>query len=515
MVPAPANGRSHARRGDPHGFGLGRAFGLAFSAVGRWAWKPEHRGAGGLQGQAFRAVRVAWLAARGLARDHCGLRAAALTYITVFSLAPLLALSFAAAKGLGLYESLIHENVRPMLDRTFGPAAGGESTSHALRRVIDELLGFVDRTDVRALGIFGLLLVLWTGLKLLAAIEGTLNDIWGAERPRNLVRRLADYLAMVVVPPILLAAATAGLAAARTASGADGPDPSAGAPWFAYLARVLPFLSIWFVFAFLYTAMPNARTRLASATLGALVAALLWQAALVLHIHFQVGVARYSAIYSSFAAVPIFLVWLNVSWMIVLFGAELCFAHQSEPSYVEPPGERQDERGLLEVVGLRSAALLSVDFLRGAPPPSTPSLASRLELPEPTVVSALERLVAAGLVAPVDGAEQQRWVLARDPSVLRVEQVLAALGGGGERAVIPARSEVDAVADGVLRGLDEDLSSSRHNLTLRELGEATRSEAQLTGASLSPAQPPAVPRSDSMRDDPAAPGFERPSRQVV
>jgi len=454
---------------------------LAFGeTVALEAWRPAHLAATGLRGLGWRLLRVGWLAGRGTLRDQCLLRASALTYITVLSLVPLLALSFAVADGFGFYAALEHDVISPFLDRTFGllpkPGDGVASAESglAMRMAINQVLAFVDGTDFSALGIFGLLALLWTGLKLLGAVEQAFNDIWDAARPRTLMRKVADYMAMVVVTPIFIFAAAAITTAAQGSSFARFLRENAGMGVVIDVGiQVAPLLALWGSFTFLYYAMPNARTQFSSAAIGGIVAAVLWQSALLLHIKFQVGVAGYSAIYSSFAAVPIFLVWVNVSWVIVLLGAELCFAHQSEPSYPEAPSARPADPALGVNAGLRAIVRIATSFAGGEAPRTSTAIAEELALPEPAVGNALALLVRAGILAMGENEDEPIYMFARDPGTIRVKEVLDALRRSGAGVDLEPRTASDVVADRTLSGLEAEFVASPHNRTLRELAELT------------------------------------------
>jgi len=446
------------------------------------AWQPARLRASGLRATGWRIVRVAWLAGRGTLRDQCLLRASALTYITVLSLVPLLALSFAIAKGFGFYHAFVHDVISPFLDRTFGPSkipgvgSAPAESGLAMRDAIDQVLGFVDGTKFGALGIVGLLALLWTGLKLLGAVEQAFNDIWDAARPRTLMRKVADYMAMVVVTPIFIFAAAGITTAAQGSSFARFLRESAGLGVVIDVGiQVAPLLALWASFTFLYFAMPNARTKFSSAVLGGFVAAVLWQSALLLHIKFQVGVAGYNAIYSSFAAVPIFLVWVNVSWVIVLLGAELCFAHQSEPTYPEAPSARPSDPSLGVKAGMRAVVRLATSFAAGERPRTSSSIAEELTLPEPAVGNALALLVRAEILAMAEQDDEQVYVLARDPGTIRVKEVLDALRRAGIGVDLAPRMASDVVADRTLAGLEAEFVASPHNFTLRQLAEQTMS----------------------------------------
>ncbi len=452
------------------------------------AWRLERLKAKGLRGTVWRMARVAWLAGRGFLRDQCLLRASALTYITMLSIVPLLALGFAVAKGFGFYSMLKTDTINPFLNRTFGtlPEAGTEigtaESGLVMRMAIDQILGFVDGTKFSALGIVGLVLLVWAGLKLLGSVEKAFNDIWGVPRPRTLMRKVADYLAMVVVTPILLLAATGITSAAQGSAFAGFLREDVGLGGLMELGvELVPLVALWAAFTFVYYAMPNARTRFSSAVLGGLVAALLWQGALMLHIRFQIGVASYSAIYAGFAALPIFLVWINVSWVVVLLGAELCFAHQSEPSYHEAPRAQPTDPAVVVTTGLRAAVRIATAFVAGAPPRTTEALALDLALPEPKVSEALAELERNGILLLTEQGEETVWVFARDPTTVRVKEVLDTLRRACGKVDLPPNSPCDVLADRSLSGLETEAASSRYNRTLRELAEEAIAAGDVPG----------------------------------
>jgi len=457
-------------------------------AVALEAWRPERLQVHGLRGRAWRLARVSWLAGRGFLRDQCLLRASALTYITMLSLVPLLALGFAVAKGFGFYKLLVAETIDPFLNRTFGklPEPGGEvgagEDDLVIRLAIKQVLDIVDGTKFSALGIVGLVLLVWAGLKLLSSVEQSFNDIWGVPRPRTIMRKVADYLAMVVVTPILLLAATGITSAAQASSFAGFLREQAGlGPVMEIAVKLVPVFALWAAFTFVFYAMPNARTRVTSAALGGFVAAILWQAALLLHIRFQIGVANYSAIYASFAALPIFLVWINVSWLIVLFGAELCFAHQSEPSYPEAPRAQPTDPAVVVTTGLRAAVRIATAFAAGAPPRTSAGIALDLSLPEPKVSEALAGLERSGILAITEQGEEPGWVFARDPGTVRVKDVLDVLRRSCGKVDLPPTSASDVLADRSLSGLEAEAASSGYNRTLRELAEEALAAGDLAG----------------------------------
>ncbi len=409
-------------------------------------------------------LRVVYLATRGFVEDACLFRASALTYITVLSLVPMLAFSFAVAKGMGFYGALIENTIRPFLESTFG--------TNEVRQAIEKVLDFVDRTDVSTLGTVGLLFLLYTAIKLLSSVEESFNHIWGAHRARTLVRKLTDYMALLVVTPILLFAVTR-IAGSAPGNAQDGLAPQGvqhDNPLLATALKLAPLLSLWISFSFIYLVMPNARTRWRSAMIGAMVGGTLWQLTLLIQIQFQLGIARYNAIYSGFAALPIFLIWVQMSWVTVLLGAEVCFAHQSAASYYpdSPAAGSLRER---ERIALRALARIGARSLRGEPAGSAPELASALGVSLRPLELVLGELVDGGLLAATRSRGADTYLLARDMDRIQVKVVLDLFRGPLERPATPSGDAADADVEACLVGLDEALGESRHNLPLRALAE--------------------------------------------
>jgi len=451
----------------------------------RTAWTREHATAGGLRGAAWRAVRVSYLAVSGFLRDDCPSRAAALTYVTVLSLVPMLALSFAVAKGFGFYDSLLRETISPALDETFGALDRSSSfvlapesyvvqeQSHAVRLALETVLQFVQRTDVSALGWMGLAVLVFTVLKLLGSIEGTFNHIWGVARARSWVRKLTDYLALLVVAPLFLFVATGVTTAARSSSlfqWISGQEHVRGVLDLGL--KLGPLLVLWAGFTFVYVALPNARTRFSSALLGAVVGGTLWQVVLLVHLEFQVSIARYNAIYSGFAALPVFLMWIHFSWLSVLVGAEVCNAHQSEPSCSQPSETNEEDQAFRELLALRCLGRIGEAFLGGTAPWTVDRLAQDLALPRRPVAELLAELCDCNLVCEVLQEGEPTYVPARTLESITIHEVLTRLRGRNGFEGTVSTAAVDEALDAALGGLAREAADSRHNRTLHSLAQA-------------------------------------------
>ena len=450
-----------------------------------WRLDTSPRGLAARTGR--RIGRLGFLTASGFHGDRCLVRASALTYTTVLSLVPLLAVCFSVLKGLGWYEEFRQETLKTWLDQLAPESAGGSTDfAQGLRAGIENVLGLVDRTDLRGLQAIGLVLVIWAVIRLLGTIEASFNDIWGARRSRSFLRKLTDYLAIVFVAPILLVVGGAVSAAVRKSEGAlFGVDLSEAAGW---LLRFAPLFLSWLAFSFVYAALPNTRTRIRASLIGGFVAAVAWQAALALHVEFQLGVARYNAIYSTFAALPIFLIWVQLSWAIVLFGAEVAYAVQHEGEFRRIVGWREPSPSERARLVVRVAARLAQAFVEDTAPRSEGDLARELGVPSTPVDDALEVLAAAGLAAASEEDEARLWRIARDPARVTLSDVLDAALAGGDGA-LAAAGELDRIVDRQLGLLGEERRGSPANLTLREVVERAARDRAAAADGLTAARP--------------------------
>lgn len=414
----------------------------------------------------LRVLRIGTMVVQGLLRTEGFIRAAALTYITVLSLVPFLALGFSVAKGLGAYEKLRSEVVKPFLDETFPPdevaatpttdepKAGATKPSDApkktdsvgTRQAIEKVLEFVDKTGFGNLGAIGLLFLMLAAQKLLTSIEEAFNRIWGIRKSRSWIRKLTDYTAIIVVTPILLLVATTLGSALQTETvqGLISKLPGAGI----VMAYVVPLLVLWIGFTFLYVCLPNTKVPIKSAFIGGIVGGTLWYLFQILHVRFQVGVAGYNAIYAGFAAFPIFLAWLYSVFVIVLVGGLVAWAHEHEPMHSTLRRAGVETMADRELVAVRALRAISATFADGKGMIPEDDLAARCAVPVSKLAEVLDPLVEAGLLAHVNEGRTPGWLPTRPLDAIRIQDVLDALRGARAKN-LESGDEVAAIVDGV------------------------------------------------------------------
>ena len=357
---------------------------------------------------AFHWMRTLSLAVHGFVVDKCPLRAAALTLVFVFSLAPALAVGFSVAKGFGAQEK-VKAVLYERLQLEAGATESGESTSAvSIRDVMERIFEYVEKTRIEALGLIGLGIMLYAAYKVLSSIEKTMNVIWGIRRRRRLLRRLVDYIAVLVVFPIMLmitALITASLRSETVLSIVDLEK-------YAFLAQsagaLLGFSFAAAGFWFLYFFFPNRRVPPLSAAAGAIVAAILWQVLQSLHIGLQVGVQKYSAIYVTFAAFPIFVLWLYMSWQVTLFGAELSYAHANQRDMEYGGLTFNPSPAYREQLAVGAMTIAARAFLQEKPLPTVEAMARQLAAPGRVMRDVVEQLARSKLLVELQ-EDQSRY----------------------------------------------------------------------------------------------------------
>jgi membrane protein len=424
-------------------------------------------GAGGRYGRRglYRVSRIATATAQGFLANRLTVRAAALTYYTVLSLVPFLAFAFAILKGFGVYRTFVDATLRPYVRDTFGENA-------SLLGAMERVLRFVDRTDVSALGVLGLVALVYTCLSLLGSVEDALNEAWGARTRRTFLRQVTDYVTLLVITPLLTVAATAVAAAAQSSFVVEFLRDALGlGVVIDFLLHFTSVLVVGLALFAVYLILPNARVRALSAAVGAAVAALAWQAALIVYVRFQVGVSNFNALYSVLSAIPIFLVWTYVSWIVVLVGAQVAASHQNERTIRQRLRATRADQALRETLALLVAARVARAFVAGVPWRSRTETADLVELSPLTIEQTLDALVRGGVLARTAGAGDPTYLPARDLDALRVEDVRAALRKEADADGVRADLErhLDPGLLRVLRAAEEPARDAGWNLTLREL----------------------------------------------
>jgi membrane protein len=285
-----------------------------------------------------------------------------------------------------------------------------------------------------ALGTLGGALLILTTILAVGNVERALNAIWGVTKQRPWVRRIPDYLAVVLISPLLLGVA---LSLGASLSSPWVVQKLLESPVFATLYDAglsqAPTVLVIAGFTFLYWFLPNTDVRFRSALLGGTVAGILFGVAQRLYLGLAVGVAQYDAFFGGFAALPLLMVWIYFSWAVALLGAQVAYAHQTLPLY------RREVRGApagpaaRESIGLAVALAIAHAFRHGGRPWDEDALSEHLDVPPRTVRDVIAQLEKGGIVAPLaDPTRSGVWQLARPADRVHVIDVVEALRGPRE-----------------------------------------------------------------------------------
>jgi membrane protein len=402
-------------------------------------------------------LRYPFALVRDLLTGELNLRAMGLVYTTLLSLVPLAAFAFAVLKGLGVHrdlEPLIYEFLRPIGERATELTA--------------QFMNFVDNVRGDVLGSVGLAFLLYTVISTIQKLEEAFNFAWHVERPRSIMRRVSEYLSLMVVGPVFIVVVF-------SLFGALGSNDAMR--WltehepFGTILRGLgvigPFLFVTGVFTFLYDFVPNTHVRLKPAFIGGLVAGLLWAGSGALFARIVAASAQMVAIYAGFAIFLAALIWIYLSWLILLIGAQLSFYVQN-PRYLRVgQGHVRLTSALRERLAFTVMLLIARKFVAGESPWQLRALSEDLQIPGSALATVTRSLEHAGLLTLT---EDEELIPARDLEGIQLTDILQAVRD--ERRYdtwLLWRARTEPAADEVANSLEAGMRERIAGTSLREL----------------------------------------------
>lgn len=386
----------------------------------RLVWEQNLQEMHWLKRTLLRQLQMVFLVIRDFYNNRSLLRASALTYYTILSLVPLLALTFALLKAFGVQNQL-----QPLILDKLNVGDG---------QIAEAIVGYINNTQVAQMGAVGLIFLLVAVISLLTNIEAAFNDVWGVNNLRPMLRRFSDYLSVILVGPVLLISTISMTSSLISHSFTQRLlEMQMIGSLIVFVLKITPFIFMWLAFTLLYVFMSNIKVQWRAALIGGVVGGTLWQIAQLGYVHFQVGVARYNAIYGTMAALPVFMVWVYLSWVIVLFGLGVCYAKQNLRTGARDLRREEVNRRSLEQVALALLVTLADRFHRGDPAINHDQLARLLYVPLRLCRAILTQLEQLGLVTEISGhAGWPSYQLGRDADNLSVSEIYRMLRNVGE-----------------------------------------------------------------------------------
>lgn len=426
-------------------------------------WRKDANGLPFLQRFFIGLLRILSVLIRDVAGERIHLRAASLTFYTLLSIVPVLAMLFGIAKGFGLDRLLEQELL-----------ARGQGQEEVISRMIGSAHNLLESTKGGVVAGVGVLVLFWSVLKVFGSIEKSFNEIWGGVRERPLLRKATDYLSLSILCSVLLSISSA-LTVLITSEVTFFVNRvkilEALSPAIFLGLKLLPLMVICLLFILINVALPNVRVAFTSAVLGGVLAGTAFQLFQEVYIEFQIGVSKYNAIYGSFAALPLFLVWLQVSWLIVLLGARVAFAFQNL--------ERLDTRSKFAPMAMDARRVLAllvthriVKHFRSADGPvGEEMLARELEVATELLSATLDDLLSCRVIVQVrsDNDRETAYLPGLDPEKITIQLVMNRLDQDGSRDFpFPPSDTLERITEAVEQ-LQQTVRTSPSNLLLKDL----------------------------------------------
>ncbi len=411
----------------------------------------------------IRQRRIIYLLYKGIKRDNIYIKASALTFYSILSVIPLVALAFGIAKGFGLSDEL-----RAQIIMQF----------HNQEQVMNWILDFANNTLEQTSGGWlagiGVAFLFFSVGQLLSYVESTFNSIWRVEETRVWYRQVTDYLAVIILVPSLFIASSSVTVLATTQlteilSQSDMLEVFK--PVVSFLVKLIPFILLCTLSTAAFLAMPNTRVKLRSALFAGLIAGIALQVLQIVYVESQMGITRLGTLYGSFAAVPLLMVWIQMSWVVVLMGAQLSYYMQNITRYefefdVQTVSPKQKKR--LSLLVMHS---LIEDFVNGVKPRAPEEISMELSLPVRTVHDCLDMLHEASMVTEVWNEDTERYVYqpATDINKMTLSFVLERIEASGSLHKVVINNADYRKIDTALTKFENLIASSEVNVLLRDI----------------------------------------------
>ncbi len=408
-------------------------------------------------------LRILLLAFRGYEEDKVSLRSSALTFYSMLSVVPVVAMTLGISIIAGIEKNLIN-----YLNEQF---AGQQEV---LDWIIKFAHSFLENTKGGFIAGVGFIILIWTVMKVFGNIESSFNAIWQIRKSRNWFRKFSDYISMLIIAPILLVSSSSATVFIKTSMEqliSEISILSMIGPLIFFFIKLIPYVLIWLLLTMVFMVMPNTKVNFKSAFIAGIISGTLFVFVQWLYLYFQIGVSKYNAIYGSFAALPLFLVWMQTSWLIVLFGAEISFAVQNVEKYEFEPDTHNLSQFSWRVLTLMVAHLLVKNFANGEKAMTAQEISKRLEIPIRSVREILYKLVDSNILSEVNTQYEKEvaYQPAVDTNILTISYVLNAIDhSGADKILAIASSEKNQIIK-ILNDFDIAIQNAKGTMLIKDI----------------------------------------------
>ena len=399
----------------------------------------------------IRLLRIFMIVLRGISKGKLSLRSSSLTFYSLLAIVPSLAIIFGIAKGFG-GEKYIRNFI-------LGNLAIQEET---MSRFIDFANKLLERTRGELIAGIAFILLIWTIIIVLNTVERTFNNIWQIYKKRSFIRKFTDYLALILVSPALIiisSSLTVYISTQLDSLSEKVMVLEYITPMVIFLMKLIPYVLIWILLTFVYMIFPNTKVKFKSALLAGIVAGTVYQVIQWYYIRFQTGVTNYNAIYGSFAAIPLFLIWMNLSWRIILFGAEISFADQNVDTYDFEDNSMRLSHAHQRLLAMMIMHRIITQFEEGKRPLTSSEIAINLGIPSRLNNQLINQLIDCELVSETYDQEKTEsgFQPARAISSITIQNVIYTLDHHG-------MADIHVNDDRLLESLKEKISAFQSTL---------------------------------------------------
>lgn len=404
-------------------------------------------------------LKLIYATVKGYTTNELTLRAMSLVYTTLLSIVPLLAFSVSILKAFGVVEN----QLEPFLNNFLDPL--GEKGSE----ITTQILGFINRINFGVLGIVGLLMLIYTSISLIMKIEDSLNHIWKIRKGRSIIRRVSDYITILLIGPVLMFSAiglTASFESNAVVKEIISIEPLGTLVFFA--AKFIPYLFVFLVFTFIYIVIPNTKVKFKSAFIGGAIAGIAWQTTGWIFAVSVAKSAKYAAIYSSLAVLILFMIWLYVNWLILLIGAQIAYCHQNLETLDLGKSIFQLSGKVKEKLAFMVMYLIGYNFYHNKEKWTNQSLAAHLGLPDDPIDETIQELEKVNLIVEV-GEDNPYYVPAKSIESIKLSEILDASRINKETSMLENRYLSEPEVDQVTQKLDDAIHSALGDSTLKDL----------------------------------------------
>jgi len=438
-------------------------------------WDTELTSVSFLKRQVIKFFRILHLIIRGFREDELPLRASGLTFVTLLSLGPLLGFIFAIFKGLG-YGREKYAEIKTSIEGLL------EEMPPEVQQFISDMIDNVMDSNAGGIGGFALIILIYTVVKVMGNIEHSFNRVFGVTSSRTFLRKVTDYVSTLLLVPVCVVAA--GAAAGFRTTSFWQMQPEAVHEAYGHLVALVPLFVAWIAFSILYIIMPNTRVKFVSAFSGGLGAALIWVGWQKFYVKTQswlfAGESK-DLIFGAFAAIPIFMFWLYVCWIIVLFGAEVAFAIQNSTTYAREQAAGDASGKTRQMLGVALAIEMTRAMIGGQEAFHAGEFSKARGVPIRLINEVLEILMQANLVGGLSD-QSGKYVLLTSPDQIPVKDIIEVIDSHGAPPHSLGVEQLDTRLQKLWSLVDVGVSDAMRGQTLRRLADEDRESVLLQEA---------------------------------